>query len=242
MQKKSARAALRPAFLVAIACFATAFLGALDTGTARTATLPASATLPDEGAGPPPPPDADVTVALLGENPRIRSYTVTRSGDGKWIRLSAQAETAYPVGASTITEIVENYVGASKIFSRIGWVKIIDKVENGTITEQFSGVKAFGFKFYTTNRFRQWTSGENDYTVMHFLQVASGGTMRNCSGYWAVADRSTPDKPMCYLDYSLSFEALDQFPGQESVMRGFGEADVLLALKELGQAAEKTGK
>ena len=238
MQKKSARAALRPAILVAIACFATAYLGALDM---KTAALPSTAALPDEGAGPPAPPDAHAIAALLGENPRIRSYAVTRSEDGKWIRLSAQAETAYPVDASTITGIVENYVGASKIFSRIGWVKIIGKAENGTITEQFSGVKAFGFKFYTTNRFRQWTSGEADYTVMHFLQIASGGTMRNCSGYWAVADRSTADRPMCYMDYSLSFEALDQFPGQEAVMRSFGEADVLRALEELGQAAKKNG-
>lgn len=214
-------------------------LGATDSWTVATASVPSSAVLPDDAAGLPAAPDTATTLALLGENPRMRSYAVGRSEDGKWIRLTAQAETAYPVGASTITEIIENYVGASKVFSRIGWVKIIDKLDNGAITEQFSGVKAFGFKFYTTNRFHQWTSDTNDYTVMHFLQIASGGTMRNCSGYWAVADRSTPGEPLCYLDYSLSFEALDQFPGQEAVMRGFGEADVLRALKELGQAATK---
>lgn len=190
----------------------------------------------------PSPPDRATARSLLAGRPRALTYQVTRSEDGKWIRLSAETEAAYPVHASTIEGIIKNYVGASKVFSRIDWVKIIEKLDNGAITEQFSGVKAFGFKFYTTNRFHMWTSGKGDYTVMHFLQVASGGTLRDCSGYWAVVDRSTADAPLCYLHYSLSFEARDQFPGQEAVMRSFGEADVLRALNELGNAAEKAEK
>ena len=226
-----------------MACLTMAALGAQRAASGPSTAITSSVAEPaGYGAELPAPPDIPATLALLAEKPRMLSYAVTRGEDGKWLHLAAEAETAYPVRAATIAGIVQNYVGASKIFSRIGWVKILDRQDNGTITEQYSGVKAFGFKFYTTNRFRMWTSGVGDYTVMHFLQVESGGTMRNCSGYWAVVDRSTADEPLCYIHYGLSFEALDQFPGQEAVMQGFGEEDVLRALKELGQTAEKQGR
>ena len=132
-------------------------------------------------------------------------------------------------------------MNASKVFSRIDWVRIVGTSPDGVITEQLSGVKAFGFKFYTTNRFRHWKSLDGDYTILNFLQTESGSTMRNCAGAWSIADRSSPGAPLCYLHYSLAFDALDRFPGQEAVMRDFGQADVLRVLGELGAAAKKAG-
>lgn len=192
---------------------------------------------PSASAALPAPPGAAAVRALLASGPRVLSYEVGRSEDGKWIRLSSVCEAAYPVPAATLKAILEDYAGAPKVFSRIGWVKILDRYPDGALTEQYSGVLAFGFKFYTTNRFHQWTSREGPYINLHFEQVTSGGTMRGCDGAWSLVDRSGSEGPLSFLHYAIAFETLAQFPGQEAVMRNFGESDILRVLKELGEAA-----
>ena len=197
--------------------------------------------VPQLGLDLPQPPDFEATKRLLEGAPRMLSYSVKSDDTGEWIKFSATCETAYPVSGTSLEAILQDYANAAKVFSRIDWVKIVDRLPNGVITEQFSGIKALGVKFYTKNRFHQWTSREAGYVNMNFYQIESGGTMRNCIGAWSVVDRSKPGEPLCYLHYDLSFDTLAQFPGQEAAMRGLGEADVLRVLKELGTAARERG-
>ena len=186
----------------------------------------------------PEAPDMETTRRLLSEKPRMLSYEVKSGTESGWITLSASCESAYAASATTIEKILENYVGAPKIFSRIDWVRIVDRLPDGAITEQSSGIKAFGLKFYPVTRFHQWTSRDADYINMNFIQVASGGTLKNCYGAYSVADRSTADSPLCYFHYSISFEARLEFPGQEAIMRNFGAADIERVVTELGEAAK----
>lgn len=227
----------RPRLLLAL--LTTVFVStALSTYGQAALSQPASIVTPASTQAPPPPDLADIHT-LLGKPPHLISYRVTSSSDGKWIGLSAECETAYPAPAATIQALLEDYPGASRIFSRIGWAKIVDTLPDGTIVEQYSGVKVFGIEFYTLSRFREWTSRDSDYAIVNFVQIGSDGSMRNCDGSWSIADRSQDGKSLSYLRYEISFETLAKYPGQELAMRNFGQADIIRVLNELGAAAKK---
>jgi hypothetical protein len=175
----------------------------------------------------------------LVDKPLQISYTVSKAQGSKWIRLDAEYETAYPVSAATVVAILANYEGIPRILSRVASVKVLERLPDGAIIEQRSGVKAFGIEFYTTVHFHNRTLLEKPgNTTFFFDQIDSGGTMENCSGFWQVIDRSSPGSPLVLIRYRLTFDVLDQFPGQEPIMRSFGPGDIERTLRELGSSAE----
>jgi len=189
-----------------------------------------------DGIGAEPPGTLAAQPAL---QPLQISYSVTRAENSRWISLRADYEIDFPVPPEALSSILEDYERLSGVFTRIDWAKVVSRREGWVITEQRSGVKAFGIEFYTNLFFRNRSDRSNPGKVrVIFEQEGEAKTLINSQGYWDIEDRSSPAGPLSHLHYRIAFDTLAQYPGQETIMRNFGPGDIERTIKELGLAAE----
>ncbi|MEI6876484.1 MAG: hypothetical protein WCL50_15295 [Spirochaetota bacterium] len=123
---------------------------------------------------------------------------------------------------------------------RVGSVKVLSRSADLVLTEQRSGVKVLGIEFYATSLFANRMRHDDPESIrFDFDQMDSGGNVENCRGYWSITDFSSPGLKLSYVRYRVEFEALAQYPGQESIMRNLGAGDIERTMRELGLRAMK---
>ena len=123
-------------------------------------------------------------------------------------------------------------------------LKVLSRSADLVLTEQRSGVKVLGIEFYATSLFANRMRHDDPESIrFDFDQMDSGGNVENCRGYWSITDFSSPGLKLSYVRYRVEFEALAQYPGQESIMRNLGAGDIERTMRELGlRAVKKTSE
>jgi hypothetical protein len=169
--------------------------------------------------------------------PRQLRYEVTDYSDpeGKrWIRVSGVFECLYAARMDDLIAKLMDYADSPKVFSRIEAVRVRSDSGNESVTEQRTAVRILGLAFVSNLVFANTLVRRGPATAtLGFETIETDGSCLSTKGAWDFEDRSGPGGPSTYVRYSLESYVEPRFPGQASIMRGFGAGDLKKLMREL---------
>ena len=188
-------------------------------------------------------PSYERLAALMGRAEAI-SYSakiVTLPDRTTWIRSDADIEAVFAGSLDDVMAILEDYENSPRVFSRIEQVRVRSSSADGiTVTEQRSAVRIMGLAYVTNLVFRceNRRDGE-DMATSTFRMIDGDGSTRSSEGGWSLEATAVDGVPAVYVRYRCSILVEPRFPMQLQIMQGFGKADFVKTVEELGAAMKK---
>ena len=189
--------------------------------------------------------------ALAAEAPRglrdsrMLSFKVSDyrdPGGRRWIRMSCECEGHFRESVDDLVATLWDFPRSPRVFSRIEAVRVRSEADGAAVTEQRSAVRVLGFAFVSNLVFSNRVSrdGPGDATVS-FEMIETDGSCLSVKGCWTFEDDPGPEGRATLARYSIDSLVEPRFPGQETIMRIFGAADIGRLMRELGAAVARKG-
>jgi hypothetical protein len=179
---------------------------------------------------------------LLG-SPRELAFDVSRvrAADEKdWIRLSSVFECAYRAGIESVIATLWDFRSAPKVFSRIEAVRIRSDTGACAVIEQRTGIRILGLSYLSNLTFRETLSRTGPRSAtLGFESIEVDDTTLSSRGSWTLEEAGDASGSVTCVRYEAETCVAPAFPGQEWIMRRFGERDFRKVMLEVGEATDR---
>jgi hypothetical protein len=162
-----------------------------------------------------------------------------RDAEGRhWIHLCSEYEGLYGESMDDLGAVLWDFPRSPEVFSRIEAARVRSEAEGLVVTEQRTAVRFLGLAFVSNLVFANSVDRSDPGSVtFSFETIETDGSFLSSKGYWTFTDVSGSGGPATRARFSLDTYIKPIFPGQAVIMRGFGAADVVRAMRELGAGA-----
>ncbi len=155
----------------------------------------------------------------------------------RWIHLSCEFDYTYRESMENVITALWDFKDSPKTFSRVEAVRVRSDTGTVAVTEQRTGIRILGFAFISNLVLRNVLVRRGPgAATFNYESIETDGSCLSTTGAWEMEDRSDSSGPATYVRFTLDSYVEPRFPGQATIMRGFGAADIKKIIRELGQS------
>jgi hypothetical protein len=155
----------------------------------------------------------------------------------RWIHLSCEFDYTYRESMENVITALWNFKDSPKTFSRVEAVRVRSDTGTMAVTEQRTGIRILGFAFISNLVLRNALVRRGPgAATFSYESIETDGSCLSTTGAWEMEDRTDSSGPATYIRFTLDSYVEPRFPGQATIMRGFGAADIRKVIRELGQS------
>ncbi len=170
----------------------------------------------------------------------VRFDVLSERGSDKrtWIDMSAEVDAVFRCPVRPILEVLWDFESSPRVFKRIESVKVRSDDGRIAVTEQKSAIRALGLSVESSLVFENELirNGDGSAAFM-FRTIEVDEATRSVTGSWYLEEFADAEGVATRVRYSVQSNVESTFPGQEWIMRSFGEGDIEDMVRELASAA-----